>query len=991
MKKATVYKGVAGIMAFLTCLSTTATTLTFQYDGNINSFLKVSNSKVVTVSDGEEGDTSYYTSEYGTDYNNAEAALELELDVANKIIEQVEEGVVLVKNDNNALPIAEGSGITLFGSGSSNSFTSGVASINGASVVSALQEEFGADNVNTTLVDNVYSSGGGGMGGPGGGFGGGQADTSISAIKKYEDTWTSSNNDVALVFLNRSGGEGSDLEYVDLALTDDEKDLFEYLQSEKKAGTFGSIIVVISGDNQMEMGFIDEYDVDACLLTGTVGTTGYTGVAHILSGEANPSGKLTDTYVINNQSAPASTYSGTNIPEWSNSDYVNANCDDNDNSGLYIDSYIIYAEGIYVGYKYYETRYEDTVLNQGGANSSVGSTDGKAWNYANEVVYPFGYGLSYTTFDQTIDSVTYDEESDSYLVTVTVTNTGDTAGKDVVEVYAQTPYGDYEKENLVEKASVNLVGYGKTDTIEAGASETVTVEVSQYLLASYDSNGIEGYILSEGTYYLALGNGSHEALNNILAAKGYSTSDGMTAEGDANQTYSFDKDALDTETYKNSIYTDEEVTNQFDYVDLNYYGYDFTYLTRQDWEDTYPEKQEILEATDEVVDGLNNSWYETDYKEAQEEIPSVDDYTQGADNGISLIDMMYVDYDDDDAWNEFIDEFTVEELGLLMKDATGSEAIDRLGVVSFKRADDGINGNALTATGERTMTWPSETLSARTWNTDLMYERGYYRGLEASFCGVNELWYGSGNLDRTAICGKSSFYYSEDGNLGYICSTYESNGCADAGVIFCIKHFALNDQETLRESYITFANEQSLREIYFRVFEGACANGSGMGVMTALNRIGLYYAGASYQTTTTLLRGEWGFKGHVTTDGFAVAGYKTHYLETLTSGVDYLCFDSNNYTGQAAAEAVNNGDGLALKLLRLAAKRNLYTIVHSVAVNGISSNSKVVTIVPMWKTALFFADIIFILACLGFGGAAVALEYKGEGSKSDKGKEKEDE
>ena len=960
-RKASISKGIAGIMAFLMILSVTGTTLTFQYDGNINSALNVSNSKVITVDDESEVDTSYYTSDYGTDYYNAESALELELDVAQEIIEQVEEGVVMVKNDNDALPLAEGTGITLFGSASTNSFTSGISSINGVSVVSALQDAFGEENVNTTLVDNIYSGWG--------------ASSDIESIKAYEDTWQTEYNDVAMVFLNRSGGEGSDLAFDDLDLTEDEEDLFAYLQEEKEAGIFGAIVVVISGDNQMEMGFLEEYDVDACLITGTVGTTGYTGLANILTGEVSPSGKLTDTYVINNLSAPSTTYAAENTPSWSNSDYVNENCTDSDNSGLYVDSYLIYAESIYVGYKYYETRYEDCVMGTGNADSSVGSTDGSAWDYSSEVVYTFGYGLSYTTFEQTLDSVTYDESSDTYEITVTVTNTGSYAGKDVVEVYSQTPYGDYEKEYLVEKASVNLVGYEKTDTLEPGESETVTVSVSGYFLASYDSNGAEGYILSAGDYYFAIGNGSHEALNNILAAKGYTTADGMTEEGDASLTYSWTLDEMDTETYSTSIYTDEEVTNQFDYVDLNYYGYDFTYLSRQDWDSTYPEEQVILEATDEVIEGLNNTWYD-DYLEALDEEYSVDDYEQGVDNGLTLIDMLYVDWDDDETWDLFLDEFTVEELGTLMMDSTGSEAIDRLGVPSFKRADDGINGNALLSTGESTLTWPSETLSARTWNTDLLYERGYYRGLEASFCGVNELWYGCGNLDRTAFCGKSSYYYSEDGNLGYICSTYESNGCADAGVNFCIKHFALNDQETLRECYVTFATEQSLREIYFRVYEGACANGSGTGVMTALNRVGLYYAGASYQTTTQLLRNEWGFIGHVTTDGFAVAGFKTHYLETIAAGVDYLCFDSNNYVGQAVVEAVEEGDGTALMLLRQAAKRNLYTIVHSVAVNGISSSSIVVTVVPWWKTMFIVLDAVFALGFLIALGVSLVSTYK---------------
>ena len=251
-------------------------------------------------------------------------------------------------------------------------------------------------------------------------------------------------------------------------------------------------------------------------------------------------------------------------------------------------------------------------MGNGDASSVVGSSTGSGWNCADEVVYPFGYGLSYTNFTQTLKGVTFNADTDKYEVEVEVTNTGDVAGKSVVEVYAQTPYGDYEKSNSIEKSAVQVVGFEKTDTLEPGQSQTVTVECERYMLASYDSKGAQGYILSADDYYLAVGDDSHDALNNILAAKGYTAADGMTADGDADKVYSWNQAELDATTYKMSRVDDTvEVTNQFDNADPNYYGVDFTYLSRSDWSGTYPASVVSINATDEMIDDLNLAWYET--------------------------------------------------------------------------------------------------------------------------------------------------------------------------------------------------------------------------------------------------------------------------------------------------------------------------------------------------------------------------------------------
>ena len=283
------------------------------------------------------------------------------------------------------------------------------------------------------------------------------------------------------------------------------------------SGKFKKIIVLINSGNAMELGWLDEYHVDACLWIGQPGQRGFEGVANILTGLANPSGKLVDTYAENSLSAPSTVNGGYHNQQWTNLDQVFASTTEDEAD---VSFYSVQAEGIYLGYKYYETRYEDCILNQGNATDAAGASYNGQWNYADEIVYPFGYGLSYTQFEQSLDSVSVDKEN--IKVTVTVKNTGNVSGKSVVQIYAQTPYGDYEKKNSVEKSSIQLLDFGKTDMLAPGESQTLTVDCDKYLLTSYDYTKEKGYILSEGDYYIAIGNDAHDALNNILAKKGES-------------------------------------------------------------------------------------------------------------------------------------------------------------------------------------------------------------------------------------------------------------------------------------------------------------------------------------------------------------------------------------------------------------------------------------------------------------------------------------
>lgn len=966
MRKSTaLFRGLAAVMAFTTAVSVSAVTLTFQYSGIINTRMGLQTTTTITDEDAEG--TIFYANDYG--YDDA-ALISVYADTKEINVEIAEEGITLLKNENDALPIAQDSRITIFGYGAMRETiysSSSPSYMENTSFLQAMENTFGADNVNETVCETAYADANG--------------EAELSAITANASTWQSDYNDAAIMVVARQGSEGNDIPmysttdtYDDgtarryLDLTTNEEALINYLCEQKAAGVFDKVIVIVATEWQMELDWLNEYDIDAALLSGMNGTWGCDAIGKILDGEVNPSGHLVDSYANNSFSAPATTYAAENTMTWTNADEViAANPEVNDADGANIKYYIIYAEGIYVGYKYYETRYEDTVTGSGSAASAVGSSYGEAWSYADEMGYTFGYGLSYTDFTQTLDSVSFDEDSDSYTVTVTVTNSGDTAGKDVVEVYAQTPYGDYEKQNLVEKASIQLVGYDKTDLLEPGESQTLEIPVWQYFLASYDTNGAGTYILSAGDYYLSIGDDAHDALNNVLAAKGYTTADGMTADGDASKTYTWNQAALDSVTYATSVYNDTEVTNQFDDADINYYGYDFDYLSRSDWEGTYPAVAEQLEATEAVISSLSNYDYET-----PDDAPSVDDFTQNADNGLMLIDMMEVDYDDDETWDLFLDQFSIEELCNLMTDSMAVEAVPSLGVTGAQRVDDD------TTTGGN-MKWVSHPTLARTWNSELAEKRGTYSGLVAQLNDYDELWYGSGNLHRTPFGGRANQYYSEDSIMSYLVGYTEAAAVQATGVTPCIKHFCTNDQETHRQGVSTFTNEQALREIYAKAFEGGFAGGA-LSTMTALNRIGTRLAKNNTALLTNLLRGEWGFKGHITSDGYVKVGYFDNTLEELTAGMDYSCCDSVGVNAKVMLSAINGGDGYILQKARESAKHNLYVMAHSWRMNGMDAGTTVLYTVPAWQTALLVTNVVSLL------GFAVFTILAGVGIFSDKKK-----
>lgn len=943
------FRGLSAALAVLMLICMSLTTLTLGNTTWINSNLNIQDTKTIG---GSDEFAVCWANDYGYD---STALIEVYYDAADANVEIAQEGMTLLKNDNAALPLADGTRFTIFGNAAVNSNiyrNSCPDYIPYVDFVSAMQTQFGADNVNTVLCNEVYPE----LGSTGTNS---VAEADIAAVAAHESTWQSDYNDAAVVVISRNGSEGNDVyqyasddTYPDgsprrmLDLSTNEEALISYLADQKAAGVFDKIVVVLSSEFQMELGFLEEYGVDACLLTGMTGSYGCTAIADVLAGEVNPSGKTVNTYASSSISAPSVVNGGVEgVMTWGNADELNAY--DQINGDENIDYYIIYSEGIYVGYKYYETRYEDTVMGTGSANGTAGTfNSANGWNYAEEMCYPFGYGLSYTTFEQTLDSVTYDEAEDTYTVAVTVTNTGDVAGKDVVQVYAQTPYGDYERENLVEKSAIQLVSYGKTNLLQPGESQTLEIPVMRYFLASYDTYGAGTYILSAGDYYLSIGSDAHDALNNVLAAKGYTTADGMTADGDTAKTYTWNQETLDAETYSASIYTRAEVGNVFDDADLNYYdGYEYTYMTRSDWEGTWPEKTQ-LDATQQMMEALSNYYYET-----PEDAPSVDNFTQGADNGLKLTDMMNVDYDDDETWNKFLDQLTIEQLCNLMTDSKSVNTISELDVPGVTRADDDT-----TAAGGA-IHWVSHPLTARTWNTEMNTLRGYYEGLICMLIGKDEIWYGAGNLHRHPYGGRAGQYWSEDPTLDYFNGYYEAQAMQGVGVTMCVKHMCCNDQEAQRTGLSVFVDEQALRETYLRAFEGSFAGGA-LSVMATTGRVGPTL-GKNYEAMmTTVLRGEWGFKGTVTSDGYVNTGYYNNTLEELVAGMDYSCCDSNGANAQRILNAIEGGDGNILQRMRQAAKRNLYVMTQTARMNGLGNGASVIAIVPAWEMAVFAANIV---------------------------------
>ncbi len=952
--KRTLKKAFLNITAGLCAIVFTGNVIAGECAGQINSALGTATSKVVsTLAEGEtEGYARYFESKYNS-------IAELKAAGEAKVREVEGEGIVLLKNDNNILPLKEGSDVALVGvtilDPVYGGTGSGAVDANGAANYYDVMTQAGYNVVDKELLDyyvekeakrNAHEIG----------------EIKWSKVKKNNGDTIGNGEDVIFV-VGRVGGEGNDVTVtIDDTLDDDylklnenELSILEGLKELKDDGKIRSITMIINSANPMSVGFLNDeaYGVDAALWVGSVGQTGIYAVGDVISGKTNPSGSLPDTWWVDNQLNPVQNNFGSYT-------YADANNFDLGTNANKFNQYVVYQEGIYVGYKYTETRYEDVVM---------GTPNAGDFNYNSVVGYPFGFGLSYTSFsfsDMQVEK-TGEGRQTSYDVSVKVTNTGAVAGKKTVQVYAQKPYTEYDKQNGIEKAAVELAGYGKTAILQPGESEVVKVNVPEYFLTSYDATGTGVYILDEGHYYLTVADDSHAAVNNILAAKGMTTENGMTAAGDASLTYGMDY-TFDAETYATSYGTGSEVKSLFADADVNRYegsgDNSVVYYSRSNWAGTVTSGPVQLAMTAQIA---------ADAKLDDSDLPDATGMefpTMGVSANLQLVNMMDYDYDDPQ-WDIFMDQLTYEQMaklcanGLRMTiniDAIGKPlTVDHNGPSGVtQKYSVGENGYAVQTNDPQKdikgTCYPCNGIIAATFNDELIREVGELIGEDAMWAGYAGL-YGTGlNIHRSPYAGRVFEYYSEDGTLTGLVDAAETLGIQSKGVYVYNKHFVLNDQENNRAGIATWVNEQALRENYLRAFELPIVNADAKCVMTAFNRLGAQWAGAYTELLTDWLRGEAGMEGFAVTDM-----YDDTYMvkaNEVVAGNDI----PDNYVGddisQFAAYGPNGAtpNAAVAQALRTSSKRVLYTVLHSRGMDGISSNTQIVSVTPWWQMTLNVAQ-----------------------------------
>ena len=774
---------------------------------------------------------------------------------------------------------------------------------------------------------------------------------------------------MAFVTLSRFATEGNDLQMVNnkgkrmLELDDNEKAIFQTI---KDSGKFKKVVVLLNSVFAMELNWLEEYNVDAVLWVGNPGFYGMPGAIRVVTGEVNPSGHTQATFAAHSLSAPSAENFGLHAYDYGGREPRRAG-----------NSFVTYNEGIYVGYKYYETRYEDTVLGQGNADSTVGTkASASGWNYAEEVCFPFGFGLSYTTFEYTLDKLDYDSAADKFTATVTVKNTGAVDGKASVQLYAQSPYTDYDRQNNVEKSAIQLMAYDKVD-VAAGKSETVKVEAAGYFLASYDAYGAKGYILDAGDYYFAVGNGAHEALNNVLALKCGDAVSGKLVDHEGNAVsgnttaaakWTAPNASVDTEKYRQSRYNSAvAVTNTFDDADVNYWVNDdekITYLSRSAWDTTYPKTVETITMNDKLYDGMNMQFYVKSGSAKK-----VSDFQLGVEleEKINFSDMNGVAFDDP-KWDDFLSQLTLNELLINMGDSKGIKAVKAVNKPGCTIVDgpEGMNGQFKYGDRRNCTGWATLSIVAASWDHELQTRFGQMYGEDALYASIPIAYAPGADTLRSPYSGRTSEYFSEDGMLSFYAAMNVSHGMRTKGLIGTVKHFFLNEQEAGRQGISTFANEQSIREIYMRAFEGSLAEGDSLGVMTAYNRIGVMYAAAS-KGIEHILRDEWNYGGYIIDDALSASEYSSA-PEMLMAGNNIFCLDTARPT--EVEKLINDTDDGDLLQKVLDSNHYLYYIMLKSSMGSASAEDLVVSdAMPWWQTVLIAADVV---AC-ALAAAAVVM------------------
>lgn len=852
-----------------------------------------------------------------SDETNEEAA-----EVAEEIME---DGIVLLKNES-LLPLNETKKLNIFGWESINPAYGGAGSggINDLYDIVSLNQglENAGFSINQELVD-FYNN-----------YGADNPEMSIQKqswtlpeppVDTYSDELIKSAkeySDVAVVVLSRKAGEGhNDIpmdvrkaaydnnsdEYDDfpegehyLQLSQTERDMVDMVCS-----NFDNVIVVYNGANQFELGFADEYpQIKSVVWCPGTGNVGFNALGKVFSGEVNPSGKTPDTFI----------YDMTTAPWWNNAEkteYTNLAdmAVEGMNAGtaqVYAPAFTNYVEGIYVGYKYYETAAQEGAI-----------------DYDKTVQYPFGYGLSYTEFEQKMGEL---EEKDGQIsVDVEVTNTGDVAGKDVVEVYYKPPYTN----GGIEKSSANLIEFAKTDLLQPGESQTVTVTFSIEDMASYDENNAKAYVLEKGDYVISINSDSHTVLDQ--------------------KTYTADKDVVYKGENKRAS-DDTAATNVFEDAKG-----DVTYLSRADHFANY-EEATAAPASAELGEPyvseyhLNSNFDKTTYLNDEDVMP-----TTGADNGLTLADMRDADYDDP-RWEKLLDQLTVDEMANMIAMAGyQTAAMDSVGKVATLDFDGpaAINNNF---TGVGSIGFPIEVVVASTWNKELAQAWGECMGKISQEMGA-EGWYAPGmNTHRTAFGARNYEYFSEDGVLAGNMGAKAVEGARKYGVYSYIKHFALYEGNAKMVS--VWSNEQAIREIYLKPFEISVKQGGANAVMVSWSFLGDKWTGESSNLMNTVLRDEWGFRGMALTDFFRNNGHGFMNADAaLANGVDAMLSTFNGEENNVA----NPEHPTAVLQMRNACKNVMYTVVSSWAYDGEHEE----TGMENWKKAGIGIDIVIALFMAG--------------------------
>ena len=853
---------------------------------------------------------------------------------ANELAKEVQsEAITMLKNDDSNLPLSNKK-VNVFGWGSTNPVYGGTGSgsmsdqYETVSVLDGMKQAGIETNSELTKLYTDY-----------------RKDRPMVAMwsqdwtlpevpaKQYSDKLISDAKDFsdeAVITITRVGGEGADLptnmkakgitynnnskDYEDfkdgehfLQLSQTERDMIDLVTK-----NFKKVTLVYNGANAFQFDFLNDYpQIQSVVWCPPAGQTGFSALGEVLAGETNPSGKTSDTFLKN--LTKSVSYNNFGKFEYTNmadkaAKYKGFTGDD----VTAIPGFVNYSEGIYVGYKFYETASDEGLI-----------------NYDDTVAFPFGYGLSYTSFDQKLDSVKY--KGGKVTVTATVTNTGDKAGKDVVEVYYNPPYTD----GGIEKASKNLAGFEKTKELQPGESQKVTVKFDDDDMASYDYKGAKAYVLEKGDYDISIQSDSHHVIDH----KAITVKDTVTYDSDSN-THNGDKTVA---------------TNQFDDV-----AGDVTYLSRADHFANYKEATAAptnFKMSDKAKETFyNNSNYDPKkFDKDSDKMP-----TTGAKNGLKLSDMYGKDYDDAD-WDKLLDQLTFDDMdNLIANGGYGTQALKSVGKIQLTDADGpaSLNNNF---TGVGSIGFPASTAFACTWNKDLAKQFGEMIGDMAHDMHVAGWYAPAMNIHRNAFSGRTFEYFSEDSLLSGVMASSEISGAKSKGVYSFMKHFALNDQETKRtEMLCTWTNEQAMREIYLKPFEMSVKEGGAQAVMSSFNYIGNTYAGADSALLQTVLRGEWGFKGFVLTDYFGGYGYQNADQEVRAGNDSMLATTkiTNHITDKSAT---------SVKAMRQAAHNILYTAANSWQyANG---EPKVAT--PIWKTAMYVAWGVTAVLVIGLEIVAI--------------------